>query len=170
MEAVYGPEHPEVASTLTNLGNVQQQLGELEAARVTLQRALAISEASYGSEHPQVAITLGSLGNVQRELGEFEAARVTLQRALAISDNADMGRCLSSRQGWSWRVAGGRECGSGCGWRPGGEGRHFSRLSYEWVLEGTSPRASMRSRIAVFLTVCVNASTTNASRAWSRRS
>ena len=28
-EAVYGPDHPEVAVTLTNLGNVHQQLGDL---------------------------------------------------------------------------------------------------------------------------------------------
>jgi tetratricopeptide (TPR) repeat protein len=61
-EAVYGPEHPDVASTLTNLGSVQQQLGEFAAARVTLQRALAIQEAVYGPEHPDVAITLTNLG------------------------------------------------------------------------------------------------------------
>jgi len=37
---------------------VQQQLGELEAARVSRQRALAIKEAVYRPEHPSVAMTL----------------------------------------------------------------------------------------------------------------
>jgi len=85
-EAVYGPEHPEVAITLTNLGIVQLELGKLEAARVTLQRALAIREGVYGREHPEVAITLGNLGIVQQQLGEFEAARVSQQRALTIKE------------------------------------------------------------------------------------
>jgi tetratricopeptide (TPR) repeat protein len=83
-EAVYGPEHPDVAGTLTNLGVVQGQLGEFEAARVTLQRALTIKEAVYGPEHPDVAGTLTNLGIVQRQLGEFEAARASQQRALTI--------------------------------------------------------------------------------------
>ena len=85
-EAVYGPEHPQVASTLGNLGIVQEQLGEFEDARATQQRALAIFEAVYGPEHPQVASTLGNLGSVQQQLGEFEDARATQQRALAIKE------------------------------------------------------------------------------------
>jgi hypothetical protein len=32
-EAVLGPEHPDVALTLGNVGSVQRQLGELELAR-----------------------------------------------------------------------------------------------------------------------------------------
>jgi hypothetical protein len=32
-EAVFGPEHPEVARTLSSLGNVQHHLGEHELAR-----------------------------------------------------------------------------------------------------------------------------------------
>ena len=68
-EAAYGPDHPQVAITLTNLGIVQQRLGELPAARATLERALAITEAAYGPDHPQVAITLTNLGIVQRAAG-----------------------------------------------------------------------------------------------------
>jgi Tetratricopeptide repeat len=47
-----GPDHPQVASTLTNLGTVQADLGELPAARTTLERALTINEAVYGPDHP----------------------------------------------------------------------------------------------------------------------
>jgi tetratricopeptide (TPR) repeat protein len=82
--------------------DTQAQLGELEAARTSLQRALAIEEAVYGPEHPEVARMLGNLGNVQHELGKREAARTSLQRALAIferfygPDHADTSRARSS--------------------------------------------------------------------------
>jgi len=74
-EAAYGPDHPRVAITLTNLGDVQRQLGELPAARTTLERALAIAEAAYGPDHPEVAIPLTNLGLVQRELRDSRLGR-----------------------------------------------------------------------------------------------
>ncbi len=42
-QAVYDPDHPEVASTLTNLSFVQMRLGKLKDARVSLDRARAIT-------------------------------------------------------------------------------------------------------------------------------
>jgi Tetratricopeptide repeat len=68
-EAAYGPDHPEVAITLTNLGNVQQDLGDLAGARATLQRALAIFQAAYGPDHPHVATVAGDLQSVEQEMG-----------------------------------------------------------------------------------------------------
>ena len=65
-EAAYGPDHPQVAVTLNNLGNVQEELDELPAARTILERALAIAEAAYGPDHPQVAIPRTNLGIVQQ--------------------------------------------------------------------------------------------------------
>ena len=87
-EAIYGPDHPDVAVALGNIGNLQQRLGELPAARVTLERTLAIEEAAYGPDHPEVAITLTNLGYVQQLLGELPAARATYERALAIKEVA----------------------------------------------------------------------------------
>ena len=52
-EEAYGPDHLEVARTLGNLGNVQWRLGELPAARVSLERVRAIFEAAYGPDHPK---------------------------------------------------------------------------------------------------------------------
>jgi len=51
-EAVYGPDHHQVAATLVNLGNVQQDLGRFEEAKTNLTRALPIFEAVYGPDHP----------------------------------------------------------------------------------------------------------------------
>ena len=45
-------------------------MGELTAARATLERALAIKEAAYGPDHPQVAITLTHLHTVQQRLAD----------------------------------------------------------------------------------------------------
>ncbi len=50
--SVYGPEHPDVARTLANLANVQQQLGELDAARLYIGRAAGVFERSLGPDHP----------------------------------------------------------------------------------------------------------------------
>ena len=44
-EAVYGPEHPEVATAVNNLGGVLYAQGDLAGARASFERALAIWEA-----------------------------------------------------------------------------------------------------------------------------
>ena len=62
-ERHYGPEHPQVATTLANLGNAYGALGDTARKKALLERALAIQERHYGPEHPEVAITLGNLGN-----------------------------------------------------------------------------------------------------------
>jgi tetratricopeptide (TPR) repeat protein len=102
IEAVHGPEHPDVALALGSLGVVQDNLGEPEAARATQERALAIKEVAYGPKHPEVAITLGNLGIVQGQLGDLEAARVTQERALVINEavygreHPEVGRTLGN--------------------------------------------------------------------------
>jgi hypothetical protein len=51
-ERVDGPEHPDVATILTNLGKLLYNLGESSAARPLLERALAIRQKVLGPEHP----------------------------------------------------------------------------------------------------------------------
>jgi tetratricopeptide (TPR) repeat protein len=90
--ALAAAEHAEqLATARESTGALLNQVGlyragraELPAARVTLQRALAIKEAAYESDHPQVAVTLDNLGVVLGGLGELPAARARLERALAI--------------------------------------------------------------------------------------
>jgi tetratricopeptide (TPR) repeat protein len=83
-EAVYGPDHPQVAITLGNLGNTYRDLGDTAQAVELLERALTIFEAVYGPDRPQVAITLGNLGNAHRDLGDTAQAVELLERALTI--------------------------------------------------------------------------------------
>ncbi len=85
-EVAFGPEHPNVAIRVNNLGGVLYALGNLAGARAAYERALAIDEATYGSEHHSVAILVNNLGNVLRDLGELAEARAAFERALAIEE------------------------------------------------------------------------------------
>src|SRR5664280_1923746 len=77
-----------VATRLNNLAAVLGDLGEPAAARLLLDRALAITEAAHGPEHPAVATSLNNLAAVLRDLGEPAAARLLLDRALTIHEAA----------------------------------------------------------------------------------
>ncbi|MCK9922256.1 FxSxx-COOH system tetratricopeptide repeat protein, partial [Frankia sp. AgPm24] len=54
-EAVYGPDHPEVAIRLNNQALALRDLGRVGEALRLFERALAIGEAVYGPDHPEVA-------------------------------------------------------------------------------------------------------------------
>jgi Tfp pilus assembly protein PilF len=87
-EAAYGPDHPNVATRVNNLGSVLQDMGNLAGARAHYERALRIDEAAYGPDHPEVAIRLNNLGEVLRNMGDLAGARAQLERALRIDEVA----------------------------------------------------------------------------------
>jgi tetratricopeptide (TPR) repeat protein len=82
--ATRGPEHPDVANALNNLGNIAIAEHDLEQARDYLQRALAIREQVQGAEHPDVAGTLVSLAEVAYEEHDYAASVAHHERALAM--------------------------------------------------------------------------------------
>ena len=53
----FGPEHPDVASTYSNIGVVYRQQGQYPEALGMYQKCLEIEEKTYGREHPLVADT-----------------------------------------------------------------------------------------------------------------
>eukprot|EP00971_Amphidinium_carterae_P319057 6341960-Amphidinium_carterae.1 len=61
-ERHFGPEHPEVATTLNALGSAYGKLGDALKQRDYLERALRIKESHFGPDHPEVASTLNNLG------------------------------------------------------------------------------------------------------------
>eukprot|EP00971_Amphidinium_carterae_P215872 4284962-Amphidinium_carterae.1 len=69
-EAHYGPDHPLVAMTLTDLGNAYGALGDASKQRDHSERALPILKANYGPDHPNVAVSLMNLGNAYGDLGD----------------------------------------------------------------------------------------------------
>ena len=85
-EAAHGPDHPEVAATLTNLGNAWCELGQPAKARELYERALRINEREFGPDHPQAARILTNLGNAWSDLGQPAKARELYERALRISE------------------------------------------------------------------------------------
>ncbi|MGM1059632.1 FxSxx-COOH system tetratricopeptide repeat protein [Saccharothrix sp. Mg75] len=87
-EATYGPDHPEVATDLSNLGGALSDLGRPGDAHPLLERALAITEATYGPDHPAVATLLNNLGGALSDLGRPGDAHPLLERALAITEAA----------------------------------------------------------------------------------
>ncbi len=80
----YGPNHPQVATAVNNLGSVLRDLGDLAGARAHYERALGIDEAAYGPDHPEVAIRVNNLGFVLQDLGDLAGAKAHYERALAI--------------------------------------------------------------------------------------
>ena len=85
-EAVYGPEHPEVAIRASNLATILKARGDLAGAEELTRRALAIGEAVYGPEHPQVAIYASNLATILQARGDLAGAEDLTRRALAIDE------------------------------------------------------------------------------------
>jgi len=83
-EKVLGPEHPDVATALDELGQILHRKGEYARAEPPYQRALAIREKALGLEHPDVAESLNNLAFLYYERGDYGKAEPLYQRALAI--------------------------------------------------------------------------------------
>ncbi len=87
-EAAHGHDHPNVAVSLHNLGNVLVDVGELTAAEPLYQRALGIFEASLGPDHPDVGSVYNALGVIAFQKGDAERARTLHERGIAIIEQA----------------------------------------------------------------------------------
>ena len=89
-ERVLGPEHPDTAQSLNNLGYLLGSQGDLAGARPYYERALAIWERVLGPEHPTAsqeaatAQSLNNLGVLCYYEGDRAAAAGYIRRALAI--------------------------------------------------------------------------------------
>ena len=85
-ERVLGPEHPDTAQSLNNLGYLLGSQGDLAGARPYYERALAIWERVLGPEHPDTALALNNLGYLLKAQGDLAGARPYYERALAIRE------------------------------------------------------------------------------------
>ena len=83
-ETAYGPEHPQVAISLTALAALYQDIGMLEQARPLYEKALAIDQKAYGDDHPAVARDLSNLAGVFHAAGAYDQAQPLYERSLAI--------------------------------------------------------------------------------------
>lgn len=83
-EEELGPEHPDVAESLSNLAILYNQKGEYDKAQPLYERALAIFERTQGKHSSDVAHTLTDLAVLHLEQGRDSEGRPLLERALAI--------------------------------------------------------------------------------------
>lgn len=85
-ERVLGQEHPDVAESLNDLGELYDHQGKYSEAESLYQRALAIREQALGPQDPKVAESLNNLGELYSHRGKYNEAESLYQRALAIRE------------------------------------------------------------------------------------
>jgi tetratricopeptide (TPR) repeat protein/tRNA A-37 threonylcarbamoyl transferase component Bud32 len=83
-ERAYGPDHPEVARILSNLGAYYNELGDNETSLRASLRGLAIRKKVFGPNHPDLAKSYNTLGNAYHDLRRYEEARTNQELACAI--------------------------------------------------------------------------------------
>jgi serine/threonine protein kinase len=97
-----GPDHPDVAASLSELGAVLWSKGEFPKAKALLEQALAIREKRFGPDSKETAASFNNLGNLNWSQGNYGEARRLLERALAIREkilgpeHADVASTLNS--------------------------------------------------------------------------
>jgi CHAT domain-containing protein/tetratricopeptide (TPR) repeat protein len=83
-EVAVGVNHESIAASLRNLGIVQEIRGELEVARLSYERALAIQERHHGKQDARVAQLHNDVAIVCSRMGDYAAAIERFRRSLAI--------------------------------------------------------------------------------------
>ncbi|AFY60595.1 CHAT domain-containing tetratricopeptide repeat protein [Synechococcus sp. PCC 6312] len=87
-EKALGPNHPNVATGLNNLGALYQAQGNYAQALPLYQRSLAIREKALGPDHPDVAYSLNNLAALYQAQGNYAQALPLYQRSLTIWEKA----------------------------------------------------------------------------------
>ncbi len=87
-ERALGTDHPDVATSLNNLGEAHRVQGRYAEARALYERALAIREHALGTDHPDVAHSLNGLGVAYQDEGRYAEALALFERVRAIRERA----------------------------------------------------------------------------------
>ncbi len=81
-----GPNHPDVATTLSYLALLYHDQGRYTDAEPLFKRSLGIHEKVLGPDHPDVAATLNNLAELYRAQGRYADAEPLYKRSLAIRE------------------------------------------------------------------------------------
>jgi len=81
-ERILGPDHPDVAVTLNNLGRLDVERRRFARAKQSLTRAVDIYETTHSETHEGRIFAWTNLALADIGLGESEAATKLLERAL----------------------------------------------------------------------------------------
>lgn len=83
LERAYGPEHPDVATTLGGLATVHRKLGHFDEAQALNKRVLEITERAFGPNHPAVSDALNNLAAAYLGAGDTAQAGPLFERSIA---------------------------------------------------------------------------------------
>jgi nephrocystin-3 len=84
----YGPDHPEVATSLNNLALLLYFTNRLSEAEPLHHRALEIDEQFYGLDHPDVVTSLNNLAGLLYSTNRLSEAEPLYRRALEINEQS----------------------------------------------------------------------------------
>jgi tetratricopeptide (TPR) repeat protein/class 3 adenylate cyclase len=101
-EEFLGPDHPDVAESLSNVANLYFVQADYARAEPLCKRSLTIREEVLGSDHPDVAESLHNLAELYLKQGKYDKGESLSKRSLAIReevlgpDHLDVGTSLST--------------------------------------------------------------------------
>ena len=83
-ERTFGPDHPNVATSLNDLALLYYSQGKYAEAEPLYKRSLKIAEKALGPDHPNVAAVLENMAKCCREMGKKDEAEKLEARAKKI--------------------------------------------------------------------------------------
>ena len=83
-EDILGPDHPDIATSLSNLAGLYYTQGQYGQAEPLYKRSLAIREKALGPDHPNVAQILGNMAALYRATNRKQEAEKLEQGAARI--------------------------------------------------------------------------------------
>jgi tetratricopeptide (TPR) repeat protein len=83
--AAFGQRHASLAPALDQLGELEREVGNLEASIERFAESGELRDATLGADHPETATTLLGMGRTFIAMGKIETARAALAAALRIT-------------------------------------------------------------------------------------
>jgi tetratricopeptide (TPR) repeat protein len=80
--------HPDLAMSYNNIGNVCKNMGEYSKALSSHEKALEIKQQSLPPNHPDLAASYNNIGLVYYSMGEYSKARSFYERAVNIGQQS----------------------------------------------------------------------------------
>ncbi|CAF3819552.1 unnamed protein product [Rotaria magnacalcarata] len=82
------PNHPNLASSYNNIGNVYSDMGEYSKALLSHERSLEIRKIALPPNHPDLAHSYNNIASLYNSMGEYSKALLFLERTLVIFEKS----------------------------------------------------------------------------------
>jgi eukaryotic-like serine/threonine-protein kinase len=88
LHRLHSDAHPDLATTLGNLGLTYELVGDIDKAVASVARAVSMQRELLGESHPQYVLMLYNLGSLQINAGKLEDAAGNLEAAVEAAEHA----------------------------------------------------------------------------------